>query len=223
MAGQLSIIHWSRDHRSHHLHSDTELDPHNSEEGFFYSHAGWLLLKRQPKVVEALRKVEISDLMSDPLLKWQHDNWMWLTPVTTALIPTLIFGYMWGSYKQAFYITCALRWVWVMNCTWLVNSLAHYSGTKQYDPKIVPAENLIVATLALGEGYHNYHHTFPHDYKTSENFIAVNPTSFFLKACELLGLASDLQEAKHERIEKKKEEAAAALKSTGSAKTVKAE
>ena len=29
-------------------------------------------------------------------------------------------------------------------------------------------ENLFVAFGAIGEGFHNYHHTFPQDYSTSE-------------------------------------------------------
>tara|TARA_A100001015_G_scaffold303250_1_gene392608 strand:+ start:505 stop:861 length:357 start_codon:yes stop_codon:yes gene_type:complete len=35
IANQGSIIHWSRDHRLHHRYSDTDLDPHNINRGFF--------------------------------------------------------------------------------------------------------------------------------------------------------------------------------------------
>lgn len=51
-ANQGSIFHWSRDHRLHHKFSDTDLDPHTISKGFFYSHVGWLLVKKSPKLVE---------------------------------------------------------------------------------------------------------------------------------------------------------------------------
>lgn len=50
-AHQGSIFHWSRDHRLHHKFSDTELDPHSISRGFFFSHIGWLLVKKNPKLV----------------------------------------------------------------------------------------------------------------------------------------------------------------------------
>jgi stearoyl-CoA desaturase (delta-9 desaturase) len=44
---------------------------------------------------------------------------------------------------------------------WLVNSAAHIFGNRPFDNRIEPRENLLVVYLSLGEGYHNYHHTFP--------------------------------------------------------------
>lgn len=35
-ANQGSIYHWSRDHRLHHKFSDTDLDPHTINKGFFF-------------------------------------------------------------------------------------------------------------------------------------------------------------------------------------------
>lgn len=52
--------------------------------------------------------------------------------------------------------------------TWLVNSVAHMWGQRPYDAHINPSENWLVSIGAHGEGWHNYHHTFPFDYKTSE-------------------------------------------------------
>ena len=53
----------------------------------------------------------------------------------------------------------------VLHATWLVNSAAHMFGMKPYDTGIGPVENRAVSLLALGEGFHNYHHTFPFDYR----------------------------------------------------------
>lgn len=45
---QGSIFHWARDHRIHHKYSDTPLDPHNINKGFFFAHCGWLLVNKSP-------------------------------------------------------------------------------------------------------------------------------------------------------------------------------
>ena len=49
MSNQGSIYHWVRDHRVHHRYSDTEADPHNINNGFFFSHVGWLMTKKMNK------------------------------------------------------------------------------------------------------------------------------------------------------------------------------
>lgn len=40
-AGQGDPIEWVSNHRYHHLHCDTPLDPHSPYEGFWWSHMGW--------------------------------------------------------------------------------------------------------------------------------------------------------------------------------------
>lgn len=72
LSGQESAILWSRNHRIHHKFTDTNADPHNSKRGFFFSHMGWLLVKKHPDVIAAGKKIDISDLTNDPLLKFQH-------------------------------------------------------------------------------------------------------------------------------------------------------
>ena len=64
-ASQGSVYHWCRDHRTHHRHSDTSKDPHDSNRGFFYSHMGWLLIRKPQEVIDAGNKIDCSDLMDD--------------------------------------------------------------------------------------------------------------------------------------------------------------
>lgn len=48
----------------------------------------------------------------------------------------------------------------------------------------------IVSLLAMGEGWHNYHHVFPWDYKTGEfGNYSLNITTAFIDFCAWLGLA----------------------------------
>ena len=92
---QNSVIEWSRDHRVHHKHVETNADPHNSNRGFFFSHMvfsmlillskksqfrynsifdlkGWLMCKKHVDVIEKGRKISVDDLSSDPLLRFQQ-------------------------------------------------------------------------------------------------------------------------------------------------------
>lgn len=71
ISGQWSAINWSRHHRIHHKFVDTNADPHNSKRGFFYSHIGWILIERHPDVIAAEKKIDMTDLTNDSLLRFQ--------------------------------------------------------------------------------------------------------------------------------------------------------
>ena len=70
-AGQNDIYEWSRDHRVHHKFSETDADPHNARRGFFFSHMGWLLVKKHPDVLIKGASVPMSDLLQDPVVRFQ--------------------------------------------------------------------------------------------------------------------------------------------------------
>lgn len=69
---QKSIYGWARDHRVHHRFTDTDADPHNSKRGFFFSHIGWLMLKKHVDVIEKGKTFDMSDLESDPVVQFQR-------------------------------------------------------------------------------------------------------------------------------------------------------
>lgn len=71
---------------------------------------------------------------------------------------------------------------------------------------INPSENKSVAVFAFGEGWHNYHHVFPWDYKTAElgNYRA-NFTTFFIDCMAKIGWAYDLKTVAPETIQKRVE------------------
>ncbi|PKU34623.1 hypothetical protein llap_15073 [Limosa lapponica baueri] len=56
------------------------------------------------------------------------------------------------------------------------------------------------AQMRWGEGFHNYHHTFPYDYSTSEFGWRFNLTTAFIDLMCLLGLASDRKKVSKEVI-----------------------
>lgn len=62
---------WSRDHRMHHKYSETDADPHNATRGFFFSHIGWLLVRKHPELKKKGKGLDISDLYEDKILVFQ--------------------------------------------------------------------------------------------------------------------------------------------------------
>jgi stearoyl-CoA desaturase (delta-9 desaturase) len=66
------VYEWARDHRAHHKFSETHADPHNSRRGFFFSHVGWLLVRKHPAVKEKGGKLDMSDLKAEKLVMFQR-------------------------------------------------------------------------------------------------------------------------------------------------------
>lgn len=66
------ILEWTRDHRVHHKYSETDADPHNARRGFFFSHIGWLLVRKHPDVARKGKQLDLSDLYADKVVMIQR-------------------------------------------------------------------------------------------------------------------------------------------------------
>lgn len=123
LAFQNHIYEWVRDHRVHHKFTDTDADPHNSKRGFFFSHMGWLMVRKHPDVINKGKLVDMSDLEQDPIVMWQkrYNNMF----IATFIVPALIPYFCWNEGLSTAFSMAILRYVVSLNCTWLVNSAAH--------------------------------------------------------------------------------------------------
>lgn len=204
MAMQTPLIEWARDHRVHHKFSETDADPHNARRGFFFSHMGWLLVRKHPEVIRRGRTVDISDLLDDPFVMFQKKYYPFLAIALGVFMPWFLIWYLCGdSLWISFHIGVICRYVLLLHYTWFVNSLAHLCGNRPYDRNINPRENWFVSIVALGEGWHNYHHTFPNDYKTAElGGGCLNITALFIELMAKIGWAYDLKQANPEVIKR---------------------
>ncbi|KAK3601842.1 hypothetical protein CHS0354_041763 [Potamilus streckersoni] len=205
-AVQNDIIEWARDHRVHHKYSETDADPHNACRGFFFAHIGWLLVRKHPEVRVKGKQLDISDLFADPVCRIQRKYYRILAVLICFVIPTVVPNYLWGEQLwTAFYLAAILRYCVTLNATWLVNSAAHMWGMRPYDKRINPRENMGVSFGACGEGFHNYHHVFPHDYSTSEYGWKLNVTTFFIDTMAAIGQAYDLKKVSHDAVRRRRE------------------
>ncbi|KAI1280821.1 Stearoyl-CoA desaturase 5 [Halotydeus destructor] len=194
LTGQNCIFIWARDHRVHHKWSDTDADPHNTRRGFFFAHVGWLLRKKHPEMLVKAKTLNFDDLLNDPLVKFQKDNYWLLYFVFSVYLPMVVPVYGWGeTWYRSFLLTYVLRYILSLHVTWFVNSAAHMFGDRPYNAKIPPVENPWVSVIAYGEGYHNYHHHFPSDYQASEDGHGFNITRHFIDLMATLGQAYNLK------------------------------
>ncbi|ORY77210.1 putative stearoyl-CoA 9-desaturase [Leucosporidium creatinivorum] len=188
-AVQGSIKWWSRGHRAHHRYTDTELDPYSAQRGFFWSHIGWMLVKprRTPGTAD------VSDLSKSEVVKWQH---RWYLPGILGMgfiFPMCVAGLGWGDWRGGFFFAGAARLTFVHHSTFCVNSLAHWLGESSFDDKHTPKDHFLTALVTVGEGYHNFHHEFPQDFRNAIKWYQYDPTKWFIFTCYLLGLASQLK------------------------------
>ncbi len=199
---QNDILEWSRDHRVHHKYSETDADPHNAKRGFFFAHIGWLLLRKHPQVLINGRNIDMSDLLADPVVMFQHRHYLKLCLIFTLVLPVAIPWYFWGEdFWVSYCLLFGFRYVASLHFTWLVNSAAHLWGSRPYNKGINPSDNHLVTVLTIGEGYHNYHHTFPYDYSTSEWGATLNLTTIILDLFAGLKLIYDRKQTTQESID----------------------
>jgi len=188
-AAQGSIRWWARGHRAHHRYIDTDLDPYDANRGFWWCHVGWMLVKprRKPGVAD------VSDLGKSAIVRWQQ---RWYVPLILLMgfaVPAAIPGRLWGDWRGAFVYAGAMRMCAVHHSIFALNSLAHCLGEGPFDDRHSPRDHLVTALVTFGEGYHNFHHQFPTDYRNAIRWYQYDPTKWFIAACAKVGLASHLK------------------------------
>lgn len=159
--------------------------------------------RRRPGVAD------ISDLRKNKVVKFQH---RWYLPLILGMgfgVPTVLPGLFWGDWRGGFFFAGAARLCFVHHVrlpslspryllissqsTFCVNSLAHWLGEAPFDDKHTPRDHVLTALVTIGEGYHNFHHQFPMDYRNAIKWYQYDPTKWFIATCQKLGLASHLR------------------------------
>jgi len=190
MALQNSVFAWCSGHRSHHLYvDDVDRDPYSARRGFWFSHIGWML-REYPSGREDFSN--IPDLKKDPLLVFQHRYYVPLAVTLNFALPIaagLLFHDLWGMLLLA----GVARLVWSHHVTFFINSLAHMWGTRPYTDDNTARDNPAIALVTYGEGYHNFHHIFAHDYRNGVRWWQWDPSKWLINALHWAGLAKNLK------------------------------
>ncbi|KIY73482.1 hypothetical protein CYLTODRAFT_448812 [Cylindrobasidium torrendii FP15055 ss-10] len=190
---QGSIKWWTLRHRLHHRFTDdTEHDPYAATRGLFYSHMGWIFYK---PVYLKMDLIDREDLERDPVVRLQHKYYVPIASLTGFALPVLL-GHFWNDRRGAFVWAGLVSRLFIWHSTFLVNSLAHWDGLQPYSDEDTSRGNLILALLTGGEGSHNFHHTFPHDFRSGPSRFAWDPSKWIILALNRLGLVHSLRRAR---------------------------
>jgi stearoyl-CoA desaturase (delta-9 desaturase) len=181
IAMQKGPIWWAAHHRNHHKYSDTEKDLHSPKNGFWYSHMFWFLVddfnEYDPKIIK--------DYMKYPEIVWM-DKYHWVPPLAFSIVlgliswPVLVWGYGVANFISG-------------HATWTINSLAHVYGKQRFNTGDTSRNNLWLALLTFGEGWHNNHHFYRHSANQGFYWWEIDITFYALKVLSWFGLIWDLK------------------------------
>lgn len=195
MAFQGSALQWAAQHRDHHTFCDGAKDPYNINLGFWHAHLGWVVRQTEPDYGR------VKDLAAERMNRWQHDYYGVAAFVTSFIGPAAV-GALWGEFWGAFFVAGAVRLVIQWHMTFCVNSVAHYWGSQKYSQNNTARGSWWLAFLVWGEMDHNFHHTFPNDFRTGIRWYDFDPGKWVISTAAFIGLARDVKMADKERIER---------------------
>lgn len=163
-SAQRGPLWWAGHHRHHHQYSDQEEDVHSAaRRGFWWSHFLWIVSRGHfPTRLERVR-----DLAVYPELCFLNRY--------DYLVPVLLGAAMYGlgaalelaapklgtSGPQMLVWGFSISTVVLFHATSTINSLSHCFGSQRYPTGDQSRNNLWLALLTLGEGWHNNHHYCP--------------------------------------------------------------
>ena len=196
MSVQRGPLWWASHHRNHHRHSDTEADFHSPvTRNMWWAHMGWFLTPRG----FATDWSSIRDLERYPELRW-IDRFDTLIPV--ALAAGLFFLGEWlaaahpglgTSGPQMLIWGFFISTVVLFHATVTINSLAHRFGSRRFPTRDNSRNNLWLALLTFGEGWHNNHHHYPGSARQGFRWWEIDLTYYGLRLLGLFGLVWDLK------------------------------
>jgi stearoyl-CoA desaturase (delta-9 desaturase) len=196
--GTLSLeggpIFWVATHRIHHQYSDKPGDPHSPKEGAWWSHIGWLLVGESKHNNTKLMAKYAPDLARDPfyaVLNTYH--WVPIVVVSALL-------YIFGGLPMLLWGTC-FRLVFGLHATWAVNSITHMWGQRRFATRDDSRNNLLVALVTFGEGWHNNHHAHPTSARHGLTWWEIDFSWMQLWVLRLVGIAKSVHVVKvHTKI-----------------------
>jgi stearoyl-CoA desaturase (Delta-9 desaturase) len=180
---QKGPLWWAAHHRQHHRHSDGPEDPHSPlERGFWWSHIGWVLDGDH----DTPNGPNMSDLTKYAELRWLN-TLQWVPGIILAVACWLVDG-MSGLFWGFFLSTVVLY-----HGTFTVNSLCHLWGNRRYKTTDASRNNLWVALITLGEGWHNNHHHYQSSANQGFFWWEIDVSYYIIRAMGIVGLVWDIR------------------------------
>jgi stearoyl-CoA desaturase (Delta-9 desaturase) len=204
-AVQRGPIWWAAHHRHHHAHSDQPLDVHSPRQsGFIWSHTGWFLSKRHfapdlSRVRDLLRYPELKLLdRFDILVPVALAASLWLTGAALERWAPQLDTSAWQLLVWGFFISTVVCY----HATYTINSLCHRFGKRRFATNDDSRNNVWLALLTFGEGWHNNHHHYPVSARQGFYWWEIDLTFYGLKLLQTLGVIWDLKPVPREVLQR---------------------
>lgn len=182
-SAQLGTLSWAARHRWHHSCSDQAGDVHSPVvSGFWYAHVLWMY---QPDNKPDFKRIR--DMARYPELRFL-EQWALLPAVILGVICFIAMG--WPGLLVGFFFSTVVLW----HGTFTINSLAHLWGSRRYQTADTSRNNVWLALITLGEGWHNNHHHFPSCARQGHRWWEIDPTYYLLRLLAAFGIIWDIKE-----------------------------
>lgn len=205
-SAQRGPIWWASHHRAHHKHSDTPQDQHTPiHHSFLRSHMGWFMSNKNFHV----QKNYVKDLEKKPHLQL-IDRFDGIIPLIYLAILAII-GYCFEHYTHvqltpfsAMFWGFSVSTILLLHATFAINSIGHLFGNRTYNTMDESRNNLVLALITLGEGWHNNHHHWPISAKQGFHWQQIDISYWMLCLMKKLHLISDIKNIPNNKINKNK-------------------
>jgi stearoyl-CoA desaturase (Delta-9 desaturase) len=194
-AMQRGPLWWAAHHRVHHRESDQKGDPHSPIQwGFLWSHIGWIASRENART----RLEHVPDLAKYRELRFL-DRFDVLVPAALGVVIYGIgallerFAPSLGTSGGQLLIWGCISTVALYHGTFTINSLSHLFGSRRFKTTDHSRNNVWLALITLGEGWHNNHHHYPHATRQGFYWWEIDVTYYGLRLLSWLRLVRDLK------------------------------
>jgi len=195
-SAQKGPLWWASHHRHHHRHSDTPEDLHSPiVYGIYYAHVGWVL---SSEFVHTRYEL-VKDLMQFPELRLL-EKYNVLAPILLGVF-TFYLGVFLNYYYPGLGTSGFQMLVWgffistvlLYHGTFCINSFTHLIGKRRFKTTDESRNNLLLALITLGEGWHNNHHFYPGSEQQGFYWWEIDISHYILTVFSWFGLVWDLR------------------------------
>jgi len=195
LAFQGGPISWASMHRIHHREADQPMDPHTPAVSFWWAEFLWVFFDH-PLFPDLAAKIRFArDLNRDPVLRFMerwHVQSNLLFFILLAVIGSLLDGY--DGALSWFLWAGATRVVLVWHLTFIVNSVNHLWGYRNYETRDNSRNNIGISLIVcLGEGWHNNHHAHPRSAAHGHRWFEFDFAFGLILGFQKLGLVWNIQ------------------------------
>ena len=206
-------VQWAGNHRYHHAHTDTPLDPHSPvHRGFWYAHVGWYLNSgnvllcvlyclagpgrmlidawMRPRTNQEFNALA-PDVAADSWYRRMSSPWPYAVAIHLHfLIPAVITWRIWGF---GGFVVFWLTVVVLYNMGDAIDSVSHMFGDQLSGQRDSSRNSFLMGILILGDGWHANHHRFPWSAKHGLSEGQFDWTWQVIRVLRAVGLARDIR------------------------------